>query len=272
MHRTLLVSLVPIVIIAMTTLPAAAQGTPEPGSGIAPVVWQLTRIVPPSATALTPTDPSLNTLQFLPDGRVNVRADCNSGQGSYQIDGSNLTIEAVAMTLMQCGPDSIGSEFAASLDAVSSFAYEGEELVLTMADGGTLHFVPSLTGVVWEWQEFLGGNSQRIAPDDPSRYTITFGTEGRFTLRADYNVGSGTYTVNGPSIDLKVGPLTRAACPPGSYSDRFLQDLDDTTSYVFRDGRLYLALMADAGISTFAARPLEETATPVPGEGTPVGG
>jgi hypothetical protein len=55
-------------IVALATLPAlAAEGTPTPGSGIPPVIWQLTKIVPPSAAALTPSDPSLNTLQFLPE-------------------------------------------------------------------------------------------------------------------------------------------------------------------------------------------------------------
>jgi len=273
MLRLLTLSLAPAIVVALSALPTfAAQGTPGPGEGITPVVWQLTRIVPPGATALVSDDPSLNTLQFLPDGKVNVRADCNSGQGNYEVDGFDLKIGPVIMTLMACAEESIGDEFAANLESVSSFAYAEDELVLTTDDGGTLHFVPALTGVIWEWQEFLGGNGQQVVPDDPSAYTITFEDESKFAVRADCNVGSGTYTVDGPSIDMTVEALTRAACPPESHSDRFLRDLDDTTSHFFRDGRLYLELMADAGISTFAARPLTDEGTPVPGEGTPVGG
>jgi heat shock protein HslJ len=200
---------------------------------------------------------------------VNVRADCNSGQGSYEFDGVELTIEEVAMTLMACEPDSLADEFASTLAFVNSFAVIFDELIITATDGTTLHFVPSLTGVVWEWQEFLGGNSEQIVPDDPSRYTITFEDESNFAVSADCNVGGGTYTTEGASIDMTVMQLTRAMCPPESLSDQFLRDLDDTASYFFRDGQLNLELMADAGISRFIARPIEEQGTPVPGEGTP---
>jgi heat shock protein HslJ len=272
MFRILTLSLAPAVAVALIALPAlAAQGTPGPNESIPPVVWQLTRIAPPSGTQLIPDDPSKYTLQFLPGGRVNVRADCNSGQGSYVIDGVKIVISEVTMTLMACEPNSIGDEFAANLAFVNSIAVIFDELIVTATDGTTLHFVPSLVGVVWEWQEFLGGNDQQIVPDDPSKYTITFDAEGKFAVRADCNVGRGRYTVDGPSIDMTVGPITRAMCPPESHSERFLRDLNDTTSYVFRDGRLYLALMADAGISTFAARPITDEGTPVPGEGTAVG-
>ena len=37
--------------------------------------------------------------------------------------------------------------------------------------------------------------------------------------------------------------------------DRFLRDLDQVTSHVFRDGKLYLALPMDAGIHAFAPPP-----------------
>jgi heat shock protein HslJ len=276
MIRWLPLSLAPAIVIAFAVMPAfAAQGTPSPspGTGIAPVVWQLTRFENANGLTVEPDDPSLYTVQFLPDGKANVRADCNNGQGNYEIDGSSLMIEEIVTTLVGCPPESFGEEFVQHLQEVESFAYAEEELVLSLASlGGVLHFVPSLIGVIWEWQEFLGGNMQQIIPDDPSKYTITFDTEGKFAVRADCNVGSGTYTVDGPSIDMTVGPLTRAKCPPESHSERFLRDLEDTTSYTFRDGRLYLALMADAGISTFAARAITDEGTPEAGEGTPIGG
>jgi heat shock protein HslJ len=270
MLRTLILSLVPAIVVTLAAMPSfAAQGTPGPGEGIPPVVWQLTKIGPPSGSELVPGDPSKYTLQFLPDGRVNVRADCNSGQGSYEIDGVELTIDQVAMTLMACEPDSLDTEFASTLAFVNSFAVIFDELIITATDGTTLHFVPSLTGVVWEWQEFLGGNSEMVSPDDPSQYTITFEDESNFTVRADCNVGGGTYTTEGASIEMTVEQLTRAMCPPESLSDQFLRDIDDSASYFFRDGQLNLELMADAGISRFVARPIEEQGTPVPGEGTP---
>ncbi len=45
--------------------------------------------------------------------------------------------------------------------------------------------------------------------------------------------------------------MTRAQCPPGSLHDRFVRDLGFIRSYTFRDGHLFLALMADGGIYEF---------------------
>jgi heat shock protein HslJ len=272
MRRTLLLTMAPVIAFALSALPSLAlQGTPEPEGGIPPVVWQLMRIAPPTGSARIPDDPSKYTLQFLPDGKVNVRADCNSGQGRYATDGVKLTIEEVTLTLIGCEPNSLGNEFASILAFVNSFAVIFDELVVTATDGTTLHLVPALTGVVWEWQQFIGGDNRRSAPDDPSRYAITFKDDGSFAVRADCNSGSGAYTVDGASIDLKLGPVTRVKCPPDSQSEEFLRDLDDAASYFFRDGLLNLELMADAGTLVFIARPFTTEGTPAPGAGTPAG-
>jgi para-nitrobenzyl esterase len=84
-------------------------------------------------------------------------------------------------------------------------------------------------------------------------------------IQADCNRAMGTYTVDGPTLDLTVGGVTRAQCPPGSLMERFLRDLDDASSHVFRDGHLFLALPVDAGILEFVPRFHEPEATPVAG-------
>lgn len=258
-----------VALIGMLALPAlpasAAQGTPDPDAGIAPVVWHLIRIVAGSDESV-PDDSARYTVQFLADGSLAIVADCNSGSGTYQLSGSSLTVGEIATTLVACEPGSLGDAFGQALQAATSYAYADGGATLALAgDAGELHLVPSLVGVVWEWQEFAGGNAERIAPDDPGNYTIAFDSESRFTLQADCNVGSGTYTVDGATIDLTVGPLTRVACPSGSLSDQFLGNLEDTTGHVFREGSLYLSLMADAGIAEFAARPSDDEATPTAG-------
>ena len=66
-------------------------------------------------------------------------------------------------------------------------------------------------------------------------------------------------------MDLRVGGDS-AMCPSGSLMERFLRDLDQVTSHVFRDGKLYLALPMDAGILAFAPTSLAPpAATPAPG-------
>lgn len=110
-----------------------------------------------------------------------------------------------------------------------------------------------LVGPIWEWQEFLGGDDSVVTPDDPSRYTIQFSEDGSVGIQADCNRAFGTYEEDGGSLRIQVGGVTRAACPPESLSDQFLEDLGYVRTYVIEDEELYLNLMADAGDMRFSA-------------------
>jgi para-nitrobenzyl esterase len=109
-----------------------------------------------------------------------------------------------------------------------------------------------LAGSAWQLVEIQSMDDSVTRPDDGSKYTLAFDADGRVSLRADCNRGSGTWTSAQPS-QLQFGPIaaTRAMCPPGSLDARFLRDLGYVRSYVLREGRLYLALMADGGIYVF---------------------
>lgn len=109
-----------------------------------------------------------------------------------------------------------------------------------------------LAGSAWRLVEIQSMDDSVTRPDDGAKYTLAFGEDGRVALRADCNLGTGTWTSARPS-QLLFGPIatTRALCPPGSLDARFLRDLSYVRSYVLREGRLYLALMADGGIYVF---------------------
>jgi hypothetical protein len=51
--------------------------------------------------------------------------------------------------------------------------------------------------------------------------------------------------------------LTRAKCPEGSLHDHLVKQWPFIRSYVLKDGRLFLSLMADGGIYEFA--PVKKT-------------
>lgn len=106
-----------------------------------------------------------------------------------------------------------------------------------------------LGGTSWQLVRFQSSDDTVLTPDDPAKYTLAFGTDGRASVRADCNRGSGTWTSPGPS-ELSFGPLalTRALCPPGPLNARFARDFEFIRSYVRRDGKLHLALWADGGI------------------------
>ena len=95
---------------------------------------------------------------------------------------------------------------------------------------------------------FRGGDGALLEPDDPAKYTLSFGADGRLSARLDCNRGTGAWT-SPEAGRLEFGPmaLTRAMCPPGSLHDQIVRQLPYIRSYVIRDGRLYLSLMADGG-------------------------
>jgi len=61
-----------------------------------------------------------------------------------------------------------------------------------MAGGNTES--EKITGVKWTWQKTQYNNDQTSIPADPSRYTITFKTDGTINIQADCNRGGGTYS------------------------------------------------------------------------------
>ena len=126
--------------------------------------------------------------------------------------------------------------------------------------------------MLWAVADVQGGDGTVVRPDDPSQYTVAFLPDGTLAIQADGHRATGTYTVDHSTIDLRIDGFTTAISPPGSLTDRFLCDLDQVTSYVFRDGKLYLALPMDAGILAFAPtavvprerRPPRDDGAPVP--------
>ncbi len=109
-----------------------------------------------------------------------------------------------------------------------------------------------LGGTSWQLVKFQGSDDTTLTPDDKTKYTITFGTDGRLTARIDCNRGMGTWKSSGPS-QVEFGPLalTRVMCPPGSLLDQIAKNWPYVRSYTIKDGHLFLALMADGGIYEF---------------------
>jgi para-nitrobenzyl esterase len=107
-------------------------------------------------------------------------------------------------------------------------------------------------GTAWRLVEILSMDGAVFTPKDRSHYTLAFAADGSATLRADCNRGTGTWSSQGPN-QLQFGPIasTRAMCPPGSLSDRYLAQFEWIRSYVTRDGHLFLATMADGAIIEF---------------------
>jgi para-nitrobenzyl esterase len=109
-----------------------------------------------------------------------------------------------------------------------------------------------LGGSSWRLVKFQSSDGATLTPDDKNKYTIAFGNDGRVAVRIDCNRGAGAWKSSGPN-QLQFGPLalTRAKCRPPSMHDRIVKDWESIRSYVIKEGRLFLSLMADGGIYEF---------------------
>jgi len=91
-------------------------------------------------------------------------------------------------------------------------------------------------------------------PADPSLYTMQLNSNGTVALHLNCNSAHGIWSAN-PGKDpisgqFEFGPLaaTRAFCPPPSLDEQIATQARYIRSYLLKDGRLYLSLMADGGI------------------------
>jgi heat shock protein HslJ len=113
-----------------------------------------------------------------------------------------------------------------------------------------------LAGTEWRLVEIqsMDDSVGSKRPLDPSLYTMRLNGDGTVNMRLDCNRANGSWSAQ-PSADpsngrFEFGPLagTRALCPPPSLDEQVTAQAQYVRSYLLKDGRLYLSLMADGGI------------------------
>lgn len=93
---------------------------------------------------VAPDAPERYTLEFLAEGRVQLRADCNRGGARFETGANRaLQISPAATTKMGCPPGSSDTEFLRELALVSTYRFVDGDLVLMLrADTGSMRFTP----------------------------------------------------------------------------------------------------------------------------------
>jgi heat shock protein HslJ len=119
---------------------------------------------------------------------------------------------------------------------------------LTFAGGQNRSGANELAGTSWKLVKFKTGDDATLAPDDGSKYTITFGSNGRVTSRVDCNRGNSTWR-SPRANELQFGSwsMTRAKCPAGSLHDKIVTEGANVRSYSIKDGHLFLSGMSAGG-------------------------
>ena len=116
-----------------------------------------------------------------------------------------------------------------------------------------------LDGTSWQLVEFRSSDDAIgvVRPPDPTRYTMILAAGRQVHMQLNCNRATGTWSADPPDAQSGVFTfgrlaMTRALCSPPSYDAQIARDAEYVRSYLLRDGRLYLNLMADGGTYVWA--------------------
>jgi para-nitrobenzyl esterase len=126
---------------AATLLLAACATAPV---GLGGTAWQLVKFQGGDGKALVPDDPAKYTIEFLAEGGVAMRIDCNRARGTWKSPApGRLEFGPLAVTRMQCPPDSLHDRVALDVGKVRSYVVRNGHLYLALAaDGGIYELEP----------------------------------------------------------------------------------------------------------------------------------
>jgi para-nitrobenzyl esterase len=128
---------------ASDTAAAAAPAAADTGGLVGPV-WRLVEFRGGDDTRLTPDDPAKYTLDFMADGSLSARIDCNRGRGTWRSTGPGLELGPLALTRAACPPGSLHDQIVRQLPNIRSYVLKDGHLHLSlMADGGIYEFEPA---------------------------------------------------------------------------------------------------------------------------------
>lgn len=127
---------------------------------------------------------------------------------------------------------------------------------VNLAGCGSAAASDPLTGTTWRLlsiESMAPEEQPSTTIDDPSKYTVTFGDDGRAAFQVDCNRGNASWESSAAAPDsgaLTFGPiaLTRMMCPQPSEDTRVAAALGYVRSYLLSDGKLHLSLLADSGV------------------------
>jgi heat shock protein HslJ len=110
------------------------------GPSLTDALWAWNELIEPDGQSLI-LNPDSYTLKFFPDGSLTIIADCNTGSGTYVVDGSAMSIQVGVMTQAACGDDSLHDQFLQYLGQVVGYESKDGYLSLVLTEeAGSLGF------------------------------------------------------------------------------------------------------------------------------------
>jgi heat shock protein HslJ len=112
--------------------------------------------------------------------------------------------------------------------------------LLVCGCGGGLTGPSDVVGGTWRLTSWSRTDGQTTVVDDPNRYTISFGSDGRVSIKSDCNSCGGGYELNGSNLAVGAMACTRAYCGLQSLDHVFVQAVAGARTVSVRNGTLVL--------------------------------
>lgn len=131
----------PPAVVEATNTPVPAA--PDQRAELTAHPWAWVRFLDQSSGPSDVTYPQNYVVTFMPDGALQVRADCNNASGTFLTNTTNLSINLGPMTLAACPEGSRSDQFLNLLGGAAAYEIGGGQLRIDLvADSGSLFFVP----------------------------------------------------------------------------------------------------------------------------------
>jgi len=95
---------------------------------------------------------------------------------------------------------------------------------------------------IWQWADLVETEpaSQSVVPN-PENYTIVFRPDGTVEIQADCNMVLGSFSMEGDTLNIELGPSTMAYCGDDSLDQQYLMFVEQVSFSGMEVGRLKLA-------------------------------
>lgn len=139
--------------------------------------------------------------------------------------------------------------------AASAAEFGNQGLLLKLARAAAPPIAAPVSGAAspigaWKWESLIS-SAEKVTVDRPERYRLQLQAGGKAQVLADCNRGQASYASDGRSFSIKISGISRAACPSGSLSGRYLKALEAAVGQRIRGENLFLDLPADGGTMKF---------------------
>jgi heat shock protein HslJ len=194
-------------MMALAASGAAALSVDEAAATPEGVVWSLTEQASEGVLSAVPEDHG--AWLVMDEGEATGNGGCSGYTGTYTLDGSALAFDALEFRMGQVCPDDVAATqatFGQNLLAAAAWAVDGEQLLLSGADGAVLLvFVASPQSAplgVWTVIELSDGEGGTVAVAQQTYVSATFmssndlrGFDGCKDYLAPYEVDGSAITI-----------------------------------------------------------------------------